>query len=70
YHCITTCNFKESPYCIAFALINAKKGNLKHGFAFAGKNAYKVEKIVSVKELICSLLNEYDLACTPCALAQ
>lgn len=52
YHCIKTCNFKESPYCIATALANAQKGNFSYGFAFAGANAYKVNKIVTVKELI------------------
>jgi len=44
------------------ALANAKKGNLKHGFAFAGKNAYRVDKIVSVKELMTSLIAEHDQA--------
>jgi nitronate monooxygenase len=63
YHCITTCDFKRSPYCIAFALVNAKKGNLRHGFAFAGKNAYRVDKISSVRELIASLQREYEMAC-------
>jgi nitronate monooxygenase len=63
HHCIKTCDYKDSPYCIAFALISAKKGNLKHGFAFAGSNAYRVDKIISVKELIESLREEYDLAC-------
>jgi nitronate monooxygenase len=63
YHCITSCNYKESPYCIASALINAKKGNLNLGFAFAGKNAYRVDRIVSVKDLIGSLRSEYELAC-------
>ncbi len=62
HHCIKTCDYKESPYCIAFALINAKKGNLKHGFAFAGSNAYRVDKIISVKELVESLLEEYERA--------
>ena len=36
-------------------MVNAKKGLLRQGFAFAGKNAYRVESIVSVKELINSL---------------
>jgi nitronate monooxygenase len=62
YHCVKTCSYKDSPYCIAFALINAKKGNLKNGFAFAGENAYRVDKIVSVKELIGSLLKEFEEA--------
>lgn len=59
YHCIKTCDCKNSPYCIALVLINAQKGNLKHGFAFAGQNAYRAEKIIAVKELIGSLLEEY-----------
>ncbi len=63
YQCLKTCNYKETPYCIAFALISAKKGNLKHGFAFAGKNAYRVKEVVSVKDLIRSLLDVYELAC-------
>ena len=39
--------------------MNAKKGLLKHGFAFAGENAYRVSAIVSVKELIESLRKGY-----------
>lgn len=62
YHCIKTCDYKNSPYCIAFALISAKKGKLKHGFAFAGTNAYRIDKIISVKALITSLLQEYEQA--------
>lgn len=60
YHCIVTCNHESSPYCIAHALINAKKGNMKHGFAFAGENAYRAKKIVPVKDLVKSLMEEYD----------
>lgn len=62
YHCISTCKYEESPYCIALALINAKKGKMKYGFAFAGENAYRTEKIVSVKELVGSIISEYDSA--------
>jgi len=63
YHCIKTCNVKDSPYCIALALASAKKGKLKHGFVFAGQNAHKVKKIVSVKDVIGSLMSEYEKAC-------
>jgi nitronate monooxygenase len=59
YHCISSCNCTDSPYCIALALVNAKRGNLKGGFAFAGKNAYRVDRIQSVRELIASLVDEY-----------
>jgi nitronate monooxygenase len=60
YHCILPCKCTDSPYCIALALVNAKRGKLKNGFAFAGNNAYRVDRIISVKELIASLLDEYD----------
>ncbi len=59
YHCIKTCDHNKSPYCIAIALGNAKKGKLKNGFAFAGQNAFRVDKIISVKELIRSLWEDY-----------
>lgn len=59
YHCIKTCEAQKSPYCIAMALGNAKRGKLKNGFAFAGKNAYRIDRIVSVHELIDSLKSEY-----------
>jgi nitronate monooxygenase len=62
YHCISTCDYKTSPYCIVVALMNAKKGYLKNGFAFAGANAYRSEKITSVKALIDSLKQGYDAA--------
>ncbi len=61
YHCLKTCDPEKSPYCIAMALGNARKGKLKHGFAFAGQNAYRVDKIVSVKELMTLLQTEYHL---------
>lgn len=59
FHCIRTCDYKSSPYCIALALTNAKKGNMNQGFAFAGINAYKAKEIMSVKETVKALLQEY-----------
>lgn len=64
WKCLRTCDYRTSPYCIARALTNAKKGKLDDGFAFAGANAYRVEKITSVHELIESLLEEYEKAVT------
>lgn len=55
YHCITTCNYRTAPYCIAAALNNAQKGRLRQGFAFVGQNVDRVQEIVSVKDLISSL---------------
>jgi len=60
WKCLVTCDFRKSPYCIARALVNARKGKITQGFAFAGLNAYRIEKIVSVKELIQSLIEEYE----------
>jgi len=62
YHCIITCDYKNSPYCIANALISAQKGHLNNGFAFAGANVYKVNEIISVKELFAKLIAEYEEA--------
>jgi NAD(P)H-dependent flavin oxidoreductase YrpB (nitropropane dioxygenase family) len=59
WKCLKTCDFKNVPYCIGLALTNAKKGDLENGFAFAGANAYRVDKITSVKELIETLVEEY-----------
>lgn len=62
WRCLKTCNFENSPYCIALALTNAQQGKLEDGFSFAGANAYRVNKIISVKELINTLVEEYKTA--------
>jgi len=64
WNCLKNCDFINSPYCIALALTNAKKGNFVDGFAFAGANAYRVDKIVSVKKLIETIKEEYILSQT------
>jgi len=63
WKCLKSCDFENTPYCIGAALTNAKKGDLKHGFAFAGANAYRLNKIISVKELIDILAEEYSRSC-------
>ncbi len=62
YHCIITCDYEHSPYCIALALTNAQRGNFKHGFPFAGANAYRTTEIIPVKQLMNSLIEEYNEA--------
>jgi len=59
---VHSCDHKTTPYCIMMALMNAKKGNLSHGFAFAGQNAWRVEEIISVRQLMDSLEAQYDEA--------
>lgn len=62
FHCLRTCDYKTAPYCILNALLSAARGNMKHGFAFSGANAFKAIKISSVKEVIDELSLEYDEA--------
>ena len=59
FHCIKTCDISKSPYCIMLALYNAYKGDFRNGFAFAGANAFRSKKIMSVKETISELMDEY-----------
>lgn len=62
FHCIKTCDYTKSPYCIIKALYNAAKGNMSKGYAFAGTNAYLADKISSVKEVIEKLKADFFLS--------
>ena len=62
YKCLKTCNIETTPYCIIAALVNAMKGNFYNGFAFAGSNAFRATKIISVKETMDSLIREFKEA--------
>ena len=57
--CIKTCDYPDTPYCISLALINAQRGNLNAGFVFCGSNVWRVNKIVSVRELVNELAQDY-----------
>ncbi len=59
FDCIKNCKKEKAPYCISLALLNAKNGKMKQGFAFAGSNVYRVNKIISVKQLIDTIKLEY-----------
>ncbi len=52
YGCIKTCDVSNTPYCITKALVNAVKGNMRDGLIFCGSNVDKVNKIVSVHEVM------------------
>lgn len=56
--CLRNCNPTEIPYCITQALINAVKGKVEDGLLFCGANAWKTEKIETVKEVIDSLVGD------------
>jgi NAD(P)H-dependent flavin oxidoreductase YrpB (nitropropane dioxygenase family) len=62
YKCLSACKVDEAKYCIAEALINAFLGDVDHGLIFCGQNAYRIDKIVTVKELISELLAELEAA--------
>ncbi|MGG7142600.1 NAD(P)H-dependent flavin oxidoreductase [Clostridium nigeriense] len=58
YDCLIPCNPASTPYCISSALIKAVKGDIENGLVFCGANAYKIDKIVSVKEILDKLMNK------------
>lgn len=59
FDCIKTCNMVDSPYCIMLALYNAYLGRMDNGYAFAGANAWRSEKIMSVKKLMNELVDGF-----------
>lgn len=61
YNCLKPCDPTSTPYCISEALINAREGNIDDGLIFCGSNVYKIDKIVSVKDLIHELVTEAEL---------
>jgi NAD(P)H-dependent flavin oxidoreductase YrpB (nitropropane dioxygenase family) len=60
YNCLKPCEPASTPYCISKALIEAVKGNIDEGLIFTGSNAYKLNKIVTVKELMNELIDEVE----------
>lgn len=58
YRCLTACKVDTARYCIAQALVNSYFGDVDHGLIFCGQNAYRINKIVTVKELVSELLTE------------
>lgn len=56
--CLHKCSPNEIPYCITDALIHAAKGEVDDALLFCGANAYKADRIETVKEVIDSLLPE------------
>ena len=58
YQCLARCNPAKIPYCITQALIEAVKGNVDDGLMFCGANVGRIDKIVSVKELINEFITE------------
>jgi nitronate monooxygenase len=59
-NCIRTCDINTAPYCIIASLTSALRGNFRRGYAFAGSNVWRTNKIIPVKELMETLQQEYN----------
>jgi len=62
YRCLKTCDPSTVPYCIAKALFNAVAGDVQDAVVFTGSNVSRIDKIVSVPELMDELVAETTLA--------
>ncbi len=60
YKCLTVCKVDKVKYCVAQALLNSYFGDVDRGLIFCGRNAYRIKKIITVKELIEELLSELE----------
>ena len=58
YRCLTACKVETAKYCIAKVLLNSFFGDVDNGIIFCGQNAHRVDRIVTVEELINELLAE------------
>lgn len=59
-NCIRTCDIRTAPYCIMAALTSSLRGNFRRGYAFAGSNVWRTNKIIPVKMLMHALAQEYQ----------
>ncbi len=60
-NCVAPCNrgveAKEVGFCIADRLSDAYVGDLELGLYFSGSNGYRIDKVISVKELMEKLMH-------------
>ena len=61
-NCVGPCNLGEGArkvgFCIANCLSDSYNGKVNTGLFFSGENGYRIEKLVSVEELINELMRE------------
>jgi len=57
--CLHGCTGTKADYCISDRLAMAHGGDVHEGLVFCGANAWRVNRLVSVRELMDSLLLEY-----------
>lgn len=58
--CMKPCVPSSTPYCISQALIASVEGDVEQGLVFAGSNAWRIDHMMSVHELINELMNRKE----------
>lgn len=56
FYCILSCERDKAGFCIADRLLNSFRGDVDNGLIFCGANVYRINKIMSVHELISELM--------------
>lgn len=56
--CLRACDQKNAPYCIAQALIRAAQGDWENGLFFCGSNAWRLERMEPVQQVIQQIMGE------------
>ena len=59
HRCLHSCRARQANYCISEVLNNARLGELDRGYAFAGSNTWRIERIMPVAELFSELKDGY-----------
>lgn len=52
HRCLAKCSPAEIPYCITDGLVNAARGNIENALLFCGAQAWRAEKIDTVREAV------------------
>lgn len=67
HSCISTCNPAQTPYCITDALVNAATGHVEDALLFCGANAWRAEKLESVKDVMAEFAPIQEKTAAECA---
>ena len=58
YNCLEKCNPADVPYCITAALTDAVRGDVENGLVFCGANVGRINKMMSVHDLMQELVSD------------
>lgn len=58
HRCLVHCKPSEVPYCITDGLVNAANGKVEDALLFCGAEAYRAERIETVREVLDSLMGQ------------